>query len=150
MKGTNIQSFTEMIHNQNSPQDLCHSQWRFFCCCFLLLNMFYNQLFVLCPLPSEPFIILSEKGIRMKTIIAAISLIYNCHSLLWLDQKSTSLIAGLLRPFVTSKILLLPNNCSVKFKFTRKGGKKPREAPGFSPSTVLHQLWSGLGTFFWK
>lgn len=98
--------------------------------------MLYSQLFIPCPLPPEPFIIISEKGIRMKTIIAAISLVYNCHSLLWLDQKSTSLIAGLLRPFVTSKKLLLPHSCSVKFRFIRKGEKEPREAPGFSPSTA--------------
>lgn len=80
----------------------------------------------------ETFIIISEMLIRMKTIISAISLIYNCHSLLWIDQKRTSFIAGLLRPFATSKKLLLPNSCSVKFKFTKKGGKKPREASGFS------------------
>lgn len=168
MIGTNIQSFTEMMHNQHSLQDHCHSQWSFFWCCFLL-NMLYNQLFTPCPLPPESFIVISEKGISIKNIIAAISLIYNGHSILWLDQKSTSLIMGLLRPFVTSKKLLLLNSCYVKFKFTRKREKKPREALVFSPSTgakaasghswlcccpashlywhwiqLLHQLWSGL------
>lgn len=135
MKGTDSQSFTEMIHNQHSLQDLCNSQWRFFVAVsYLWICFTINHSPCVLYLHGLSSLPLKRESKRETT--AANSLLYNCRSLLRLPWPK-ELFTGLLRPFVPSKILLLPSTCSVKVQAYQERRENNGGHLGLAPTWAL-------------